>query len=93
MLNGENMPESPARKYVEAFVLFEIQPGKEVEVCDKVRAIPEVIEAHIVSGRYDLVARVRTETLEDLGKLIVEKVRKIDGIIETWTLITFFAFR
>ncbi len=71
---------------VVGYVLISVEPTKEVEVLKKLLEIPEVVEAHSLFGEYDIIAKVVSSSLEELSNLILNKIRKIDGIISTKTL-------
>jgi len=72
---------------VEAFVFINTEIGAEDEVMEALIKLPEVKEALIVYGPYDLVVKVSTDTAENLRKLISEKIRKMPKIKSTTTLI------
>ena len=70
-----------------AFVLINAEPGTEAEVLEALKAIPEVREAHMVYGIYDIIARVETGTSEELKNAIEWKIRRLDKVRSTATLI------
>ena len=51
-----------------AYVLIISIVGSEEEALEEVRGIPEVKEAHMVYGVYDIVARVEAETVQGLDE-------------------------
>jgi DNA-binding Lrp family transcriptional regulator len=57
-----------------------------VEVLKEVRAVEGVEEAQIVYGVYDIVAKVRGETLDKLKHIITEHIRRIDKVRATLTM-------
>jgi len=61
---------------VTAFILMVTAAGKEREVMEKLLAMPDVKEAYVVYGEYDLVVKVETETLKDLDQFITEKIKR-----------------
>ncbi|MCD6189375.1 MAG: Lrp/AsnC ligand binding domain-containing protein [Thermococcus sp.] len=61
--------------------------GKEREVMEKLLTYPEVKEAYVVYGEYDLVVKVETDTLKDLDHFITERIRKMPEIQMTSTMI------
>ncbi len=71
----------------EAIVLIRVQPGREKEVLEKIRAIEEVKEALSVTGRFDIVARTSAPDIDMLGKITLEKIRALEGVLYTETLI------
>jgi len=72
---------------VEAFVFINTEIGAEDEVMEALIKLPEVKEAMIVYGPYDVVVKVSTDTVENLRKLISEKIRKMSKIKSTTTLV------
>jgi len=72
---------------VEAFVFINTDIGSEDEILDMLSKMPEVKEAMIVYGPYDLVARIATDTTENLRKIVSDKIRKMPKIRSTTTLI------
>ena len=72
---------------VTAFILMVTVAGKEREVMEKLLTYPEVKEAYVVYGEYDLVVKVETDTLKDLDHFITERIRKMPEIKMTSTMI------
>lgn len=70
-----------------AFILMVTAAGKEREVMEKLLTYPEVKEAYVVYGEYDLIVKVETETLKDLDHFITERIRKMPEIQMTSTMI------
>ena len=48
--------------------------------------IKEIVELHPLFGEYDLIAKIEAKDLDELGKIVVEKIRAIDGVADTKTL-------
>jgi DNA-binding Lrp family transcriptional regulator len=71
---------------VSAYILIQTEVGKAAAVADGVRQIPGVLEADDVTGPYDVVVRVRADTMDDLGRLVVSRVQMLDGITKTTTM-------
>ncbi|HUL39308.1 MAG TPA: Lrp/AsnC ligand binding domain-containing protein [Methanomassiliicoccales archaeon] len=70
-----------------AIVLINSDIGKEMDILNELCKLPEVEKAFLVYGVYDVVARVRAETMELLESCVTTKVRKLKGIRSTLTLI------
>jgi len=70
-----------------AFVLINAEIGSEGDVLKDLTAIPEVKEAYMVYGVYDIIARVQTETMQDLKDTISWKIRRLDKVRSTLTMI------
>ena len=54
--------------------------------------IEQAAEVHSISGQYDLLAKFHIGTEEDLGHFVNEHVQSNDGIVDTFTIVTFKAF-
>ncbi len=70
-----------------AFVLINAEIGAESDVLKELKEIPEVKEAHMVYGVYDIIARVETETMQELKDVISWKIRRLDKVRSTLTMI------
>jgi DNA-binding Lrp family transcriptional regulator len=70
-----------------AFVLINAEIGAESEVLKGLKDIPEVKEAHMVYGVYDIIARIQTETMQELKDIISWKIRRLDKVRSTLTMI------
>jgi len=79
---------------VEAFVLVRVGTGEELNfiktVKDHISKTKGVKEIYGVFGRYDLVIKVETKTLMELGNLVTDKIRGIQGVLTTETLVIGF---
>jgi DNA-binding Lrp family transcriptional regulator len=71
-----------------AFVLINTDLGSENEVLKGLKEIPDVMEAHSVNGVYDIIARIETNTMEELKNIINWKIRRRDKVRSTLTMIT-----
>jgi DNA-binding Lrp family transcriptional regulator len=49
--------------------------------------VPEIADVYKVQGIYDIIARVNSDTEEKLKELVSERIRRIDGITGTVTVI------
>jgi len=70
-----------------AFVFITTEPASMPEVLKEVRAVEGVEEAEMVYGVYDIVAKVKTETMDQLKQIITYKIRRLDKVRETQTLL------
>ena len=69
-----------------SFVLISAAPAKEHDVYNKLSKVPEIIELHPLFGEYDLIAKIQAENFENIGDIVLNKIRTIKGIIDTKTL-------
>jgi DNA-binding Lrp family transcriptional regulator len=68
------------------FVLISTAPGKEHEIFQELQKIVEITELNPLFGEYDLIAKVEVEELDMLGLVVIEKIRKVKGVMDTKTL-------
>ena len=68
---------------MKAYVLIETQVGKTKEVVEAIRKLQGVVSVDVVTGPYDAIAIMQTETLQDIGELIVTKLHPLAGISRT----------
>ncbi len=69
------------------YVLFKVASGTEREVCQKLIDFEEVLEADIVFGEYDVIARLTTDGLDALEGFVSQKVRTVPNVLVTSTMI------
>ena len=72
---------------VKAYVLANCETGAEKHVIDELKTISCVKEAHGIMGAYDIVAEIEAISREDLNKIIALRIRKIQMITSTLTLV------
>ena len=70
---------------VSAYVLIQTEVGKAAQVAEEVAKIEGVVSAEDVTGPYDVIVRAESDTMDDLGRLVVSRVQLIDGITRTLT--------
>ena len=70
-----------------AFVLINTELGQEPNVFKALKSVSEVTEAHQVYGVYDIIVKVETESMEELKDILHQKLRRMDGIRSTLTMI------
>lgn len=70
-----------------AYVLINTELGKEDEILERLRRTPNVREVYMIFGVYDIIIRVECETREELNETIINKIRRLDTVRSTLTLI------
>ena len=70
---------------VVAFVLIQTETGRAFSVAERVRTLEGVAASDVVTGPYDVIAKIREASLDDLAKLVVSNIQVIDGITRTYT--------
>ena len=69
-----------------AYVLFNCELGSEESIIEQLKTLDGVIEVHGTFGAYDILAKIESSTVEVLRETITWKIRKIDKIRSTLTL-------
>ncbi|MEZ0394652.1 MAG: Lrp/AsnC ligand binding domain-containing protein [Desulfurococcaceae archaeon] len=70
-----------------AIVLVQTEIGAESKVLDELFKIPEVREAYIVYGTYDVVVKIEADALEKIREIVTNKIRRLPEIRTTITMI------
>jgi len=70
-----------------AVILINTNVGTEDEVLNQLKQVPEVKEAYITYGIYDIVAIIEAEKFDELRSVVVNKIRKLPNVKSTTTLI------
>jgi Lrp/AsnC family transcriptional regulator for asnA, asnC and gidA len=63
-----------------AFLILSVSAGRISEVVDALSKIDNIVEIHQIHTFGDLLVKVRSSTLEDLGTIIAEKVRPVKSV-------------
>lgn len=68
------------------FVSFSREQGLDQrKVAEQIAKIPEVQEVHIITGEWDILVKARVGSVDDLGELVVGRLRSIQGVERTYT--------
>jgi DNA-binding Lrp family transcriptional regulator len=70
-----------------AYILFKVNSGTERDVCQKLVEFDEIIQADIIFGEYDVLAKIQTQDLGELESFVSEKVRNVPDVLVTSTMI------
>jgi Lrp/AsnC family leucine-responsive transcriptional regulator len=75
-----------------AFVLVSYTPHSkmtQVELAEKIAKLPNVFEVHVLAGEWDLILKTRAESIEAIGRLVVNRLRELEGVGKTLTIACF----
>ncbi|MGC9129959.1 MAG: Lrp/AsnC family transcriptional regulator [Pyrobaculum sp.] len=72
---------------MEAVVFLNVDIGAEDRIIEELAAIPEVKAVYFVYGPYDIVVKIDAPDIERIRTIVRDKVRKIEGIRSTTTLV------
>ena len=69
-----------------AYVLINSDLGYEEDIISQLKTIDGVKEVHGTFGAYDILAKVESDDVDKLRDIITSKIRKLDRISSTLTL-------
>jgi DNA-binding Lrp family transcriptional regulator len=70
----------------QAFVTIHCSKSDESSVIQNLDEIPEVVEADMLIGNYEIICKIAAPTYNDISEIISKKIRKISGIKSTITI-------
>ena len=70
-----------------AFVLMNAELGSEDSIVSELKKLEGVNVVYQVYGVYDIVAQVEADTMEKVKETITSKLRKLNGVKSTLTMI------
>jgi len=70
-----------------AYVLINCDLGSEEEILKELRRLNEVVELSGVYGVYDIIVKIRADSMDKLRETITWHVRRIDKVRSTLTMI------
>ena len=71
---------------VTAYVLISCDLGFDVEIIDEIKQLEDVKEVHGVYGAYDIIVKLESAHVENLKDIITWKIRKLNRVRSTLTL-------
>jgi DNA-binding Lrp family transcriptional regulator len=79
-------------KQVTAYVFVTFRSDGNVSqrsLAETISMIPGVYEVSVISGEWDILLKVRAGSVEDIGRLVVDRLRATKGIEKTETCVAF----
>lgn len=70
---------------VSAYILIQTEVGKASAVVGACRGLVGVVQADDVTGPYDVILKAESESIDELGRMVVSQVQLVDGITRTLT--------
>jgi len=68
------------------YVLLNCDLGAEEYIVDELRQIPEIKNAYLTFGAYDVIAEIHANSQEEFEKTVSSKIRKLARVVSTMTL-------
>ncbi len=76
--------------FIQVNVIYTLPSGKKIkqeEVAKKIKKLDGVEEVWIVAGGTDLLVKVRVKSIDKLNDLVINKLRMVEGVDKTQTLV------
>ena len=70
-----------------AFVLINVESGSEDEVLKELKKIGGVEEAYFSYGVYDLITKIKADSMDKLKEMVTRQIRSLSKVRSTLTLI------
>jgi DNA-binding Lrp family transcriptional regulator len=71
----------------QAFVLINVESGAEEDIVKDLKKIEGIEEAYYSYGVYDIIAKVKADSMEKLKDMVTRKIRALTRVRSTLTLI------
>jgi DNA-binding Lrp family transcriptional regulator len=68
------------------FVLINCELGAEDYIVEELKLIPQVKNAHITFGAYDVIAEIQANSSDEFDKTVSQKIRSLSQVMSTMTL-------
>lgn len=69
-----------------AITLIKADPARHAEILEKLKSMPDIYEVYDVTGEYDAVVKLRSESKEGLAS-IIDSIGQIAGVYATLTMV------
>jgi len=63
------------------------------DTAEEISTISGIFEVHMISGEYDMLLKVRGASMEEIGSLVIDKLREVKGVARTLTCAVFTTVR
>jgi len=83
---------SSTAAFILASVSYRVEadaPVSQRVVAEEIAKFPEVQEVHIITGDWDLLVKLKADSVDSVGKFVVDKLRLIKGLEKTLTCMVF----
>jgi DNA-binding Lrp family transcriptional regulator len=70
---------------VQAYILVQTEVGKARDVATAIAKVPGVVRVDAVTGPYDVIVLTESNSVDELGRMIVSAVQVVPGITRTLT--------
>ena len=68
------------------FVLLNCDLSAEEFIVEELEKIPQISQAYVTFGAYDIIAEINTDSQEDFDETVSLKIRRLTRVVSTMTL-------
>ena len=68
------------------FVLMNCDLGAEEFIIEELNKLPEISQAYITFGAYDIIAEINAKSHEEFDETVSLKIRRLTRVVSTMTL-------
>jgi len=79
-------------KQVMAYVFVTFSSGgglPQRKLAEEISKMPGIYEVSVISGEWDMLLKVRAGSVEEIGRLVVDRLRAMKGVEKTETCVAF----
>lgn len=73
-----------------AIVMLKTDRKRVTNIAEQLLELPDISEVYSISGRYDLLVVIKSESIDKIEGVITDELLKTEGIVDSETM---FAFR
>jgi len=74
---------------MKAFVLLNTELGQESKIIEALEGVGEIVQIYSLYGIYDLIIEMEAETMDKVKEVVFNKIRRLDNVKSTITLLTY----
>ena len=75
-----------------AIILLKVDHSKVTGTAETLLNMPDVSEVYSISGRYDIMAIIKSESVDKIESVITDHLLKVPGILDSETMFAFRSF-
>lgn len=68
---------------IRAYLLIETQAGTSNDVLQNLKSLEQTVQVDRVTGPYDIICVIETDSLNALGEIVRDKVHAMNGVTRT----------
>ena len=84
LVNEDHLTEDRVTAVIEVKVQPEREGGFD-RIARRISGFPEVLNLHLMSGKYDLLLFVEGKNLREVARFVSERLATLDGVLSTGT--------